>query len=499
MNENDLMGSMKVSKAVAKMAIPSVISSLVTVVYNMADTFFVGQTGDPLQVAAVSLTNPIFILLMAFANMFGMGGSAVASMAMGEKNEKRVKNTSAFVTYASLIVGILFALILIFFVKPILYTFGANSQTYEMAKGYTFHVSYGAPFIIWSAASSFIVRAEGASSEAMIGSMIGTVANIVLDPVFISGLGMGAAGAAIATTIGNILASIYYLWYFMKKSKSFSVSPKYFKCGEQVLSRVCSIGFPTAIFSALMSVSTIVLNQILVKYGNAPVAAIGIVFKANMFITFLQMGLANGVQPLMGYNFGAGNQKRFMEVDCFTKKCCLVVGILATALFFFFREPIIHLFINDKDVIYYGVKMLVAYMLSGPFIGILFVNMNCICDRIIVMYGGKIMEEGTTEEIFYEPHHPYTMGLLNSVPKVTGEASKERLVPILGTPPDMLHPPTGCPFYPRCKYAMKVCASMPVPEQYISDTHRVSCFMCHPQAPRNEEYESQKGGIRHAK
>lgn len=186
--------------------------------------------------------------------MFGMGGSAVASMAMGEKNEKRVKNTSAFVTYASLIVGILFALILIFFVKPILYTFGANSQTYEMAKGYTFHVSYGAPFIIWSAASSFIVRAEGASSEAMIGSMIGTVANIVLDPVFISGLGMGAAGAAIATTIGNILASIYYLWYFMKKSKSFSVSPKYFKCGEQVLSRVCSIGFPTAIFSALMSV-----------------------------------------------------------------------------------------------------------------------------------------------------------------------------------------------------------------------------------------------------
>ncbi len=194
MNENELMGSMKVSKAVAKMAIPSVISSLVTVVYNMADTFFVGQTGDPLQVAAVSLTNPIFILLMAFANMFGMGGSAVASMAMGEKNEKRVKNTSAFVTYASLIVGILFALILIFFMKPILYTFGANSQTYEMAKGYTFHVSYGAPFIIWSAAASFIVRAEGASSEAMIGSMIGTVVNIVLDPVFISGLGMGRQG-----------------------------------------------------------------------------------------------------------------------------------------------------------------------------------------------------------------------------------------------------------------------------------------------------------------
>ena len=120
-------------------------------------------------------------------------------------------------------------------------------------------------------------------------------------------------------------------------------------------------------------------------------------------------------------------------------------------------------------------------------------------DNVIVMYAGKIVEQGPVDDIFYKPAHPYTMGLLNSVPKVTGEASKERLVPILGTPPDMLHPPTGCPFYPRCKYAMKVCASMPVPEQYISDTHRVSCFMCHPQAPRNEEYESQKGGIRHAK
>ena len=126
-----------------------------------------------------------------------------------------------------------------------------------------------------------------------------------------------------------------------------------------------------------MSVSTIVLNQILVAYGNAPVAAIGIVFKANMFITFLQMGLANGVQPLLGYNFGAGNCERFVEVERYTKKCCLIVGILATVLFFVLREPIIRIFINDPEVIHYGVQMLVAYMISGPVIGILFMNMNC--------------------------------------------------------------------------------------------------------------------------
>ena len=127
----------------------------------------------------------------------------------------------------------------------------------------------------------------------------------------------------------------------------------------------------------LMSVSTIVLNQILVAYGNAPVAAIGIVFKANMFITFLQMGIANGVQPLFGYNYGAGNWERFVTVERYTKKCCLIVGILATALFFVLREPIIRLFIDDQEVVAYGVQMLSAYMISGPVIGILFVNMNC--------------------------------------------------------------------------------------------------------------------------
>lgn len=375
--ENELMARMKVSKAVATMAIPSVISSLVTVVYNMADTFFVGQTGDPLQVAAVSLTNPIFILFMAVANMFGMGGSAVASMALGEQNQKRMKQVSTFITYASLAVGILFALVLVGFMQPILSIFGANEETYVLARGYVFHISYGAPFIIWSAAASFVVRSEGASKEAMIGSMIGTIANIVLDPVLISGFHLGAAGAAVATTLGNILASLYYLWYFVKKSNNFSIGIRNFTCRYGIFSGICSCGLPTAIFSTLMSVSTIVLNQILVAYGNAPVAAIGIVFKANMFITFLQMGLANGVQPLLGYNFGSGDKKRFQDIAAYTKKCCIVIGILATLLFFVFRRQIIGLFIQDEEVIMYGVRMLIAYMLSGPVIGILFMNMNC--------------------------------------------------------------------------------------------------------------------------
>ena len=377
MNEHELMANMKVSKAVAKMAIPSVISSLVTVIYNMADTFFVGRTGDALQVAAVSLTNPIFILLMAFANMFGMGGSAVASVAHGKKDEKRVKNVTAFVFYGSVIVGLVCMAALLLFMRPILTLFGANAETYEFAKGYTLHISYGAPFIIWSAASSFILRVEGASKEAMIGNMIGTIANIVLDPIFISKFGMGAAGAAIATTIGNVLACLYYLWYFLKKSRLFSIHFRYFTCRNGILVKICTIGLPTAIFSGLMSVSTIILNQILVAYGNAPVAAIGIVFKANMFITFLQMGLANGVQPLFGYNYGSGDKERFQAVERFTKICCVIVGVASVILYYIGKDPIIRIFIDDNEVVAYGVQMLIGYMLSGPVIGILFTNMNC--------------------------------------------------------------------------------------------------------------------------
>ena len=173
------------------------------------------------------------------------------------------------------------------------------------------------------------------------------------------------------------MASAYYLWYFLKRSRVLSIRLSDFTWRERIFSRICSAGLPTAIFSALMSVSTIVLNQMLVVYGNASVAAIGIVFKANMFITFLQMGLANGVQPLLGYNYGAGNMARFRQVERFTKKCCLVVGVLATALYFVLREPIIRIFIDDDQVVAYGVQMLIAYMVSGPVIGILFVNMNC--------------------------------------------------------------------------------------------------------------------------
>ena len=374
MNDSSWINEDKVSDVVKKMTIPSVISSLVTVVYNMADTFFVGQTGDPLQVAAVSLTNPIFILFMAVANMLGMGGSALASRALGKNDEKKAKNVSSFVTYFSVLVGIVFCVILLLFQNSLLTLFGANADTLDLAKGYTLYIAIGAPFIIFSAAASFIVRAAGDSKQAMIGNMIGTIINIVLDPVFVSVFNKGAAGAAIATTIANIIACVYYIYYFEKKSKIMSIRPKYFSFG--VCIDICISGLPMALFSSLMSVSTIITNLILADYGNSAIAAAGIVFKANMFVSFLQMGIANGVQPLLGYCVGADNKERFKEVESYTKKCCLLWGFILSALFIVFSRNIISVFINDSETISYGIPLLIGYTLSGPFIGMLFMNMN---------------------------------------------------------------------------------------------------------------------------
>ena len=374
MNDSSWISEDKVSDAVKKMAIPSVISSLVTVVYNMADTFFVGQTGDPLQVAAVSLTNPIFILFMAVANMLGMGGSALASRALGKNDEQKAKNVSSFVTYFSVLVGIVFCVILLLFQNSLLTLFGANADTLDLAKGYTLYIAIGAPFIIFSAAASFIVRAAGDSKQAMIGNMIGTIINIVLDPVFVSVFNKGAAGAAIATTIANIIACVYYIYYFEKKSKIMSIRPKYFSFS--VCIDICISGLPMALFSSLMSVSTIITNLILADYGNSAIAAAGIVFKANMFVSFLQMGIANGVQPLLGYCVGADNKERFKEVESYTKKCCLLWGFILSALFIVFSRNIISVFINDSETISYGIPLLIGYTLSGPFIGMLFMNMN---------------------------------------------------------------------------------------------------------------------------
>lgn len=371
--KQDIFEKAPVPKAVAVMALPTVFSMLVTIFYNMADTFFVGQTNDANQVAAVSLATPVFMLLMAVGNIFGIGGSSMIARLLGQGDKERIKKVSSFCFYGCITSGLVMMAIFLVGMQPILKAIGCSSQTHDFAQSYLSYIAYGAVFVVLSSAFGNIVRGEGAATTAMIGMMIGTVVNMVLDPVMILVMDMGVAGAAIATILGNICSVVYYIIYFMRGKSLLSISPKHLHIKNGIMTGVCSIGLPASINNVLMSTSNIIMNNFLASYGDNEVAAMGVAMKANMLVILVQIGLGTGIQPLIGYNYGSGNHKRLKKVMRFGMLCNVVFGVTITIIYYLFSDSIIRIFIDKQAVISPGIKMLQAIMLSGPFIGILFV------------------------------------------------------------------------------------------------------------------------------
>lgn len=374
--KEDLFRDAPIKKAVCQMAVPTVISSLVLVIYNMADTFFIGQTQDALQVAAVSLTNAVFVMYMAAAQLLGIGGSAFISIRLGLGDKDSVKAASAFCFYGSLLLGVAAGAAIILFMEPLLLLLGSNEGTYQYAKDYLYYIALGAPFILLANTFGHAVRGEGASKASMIGGMLGTVINIILDPVFISVLNMGTAGAAIATVLGNVAGCMYYIYYLTGKSQFMSLKIQYLKDCTGIAGRVLSVGVPAGINSALMSIATVLLNNYLVPYGDTAVAAMGVVTKVYLFIVFIHMGISNGIQPLLGYCYGAGNRGRFMGILKFSGILTLLCGSILTACYIIFSRQIMGVFIDDAEVIQYGVAMLIAASLAGPVLGLMFLAIN---------------------------------------------------------------------------------------------------------------------------
>ena len=372
MNQN-IFENESVPKSVMIFSIPTVLSMLVVIIYNLVDTFFIGKTGDPNQVAAVSLVMPVFLLLMSFGNMFGIGGSSLISRLLGEKKVEKVKNVSAFCFYGSIAVGIILMLLFLFFMPVIIDLIGTSNDTMGYAKEYLTYIAYGAVFVILANAFGNIIRAEGAARQSMFGMILGTVINIILDPVMIFTMNMGVAGAAVATIIGNIFSIGYYLLYFKKEHSLLSVNIRYFTIKNGVMSGVFIIGIPATINNILMSLSNIVLNNYLVLYSDIAVAAMGVAMKANILVVLIQSGLAMGVQPLIGYCYGARNFSRLKKVMKFTIICTVTLGTFLSVIYLLFTDNIIRVFINNADVIDEGILMLRALMLSGPVLGILFV------------------------------------------------------------------------------------------------------------------------------
>lgn len=370
-----IFSSYPIPKAVAALALPCVLSNIVNVIYNMADTYFVSLMEDTNATAAVSITMPVFLFFVAFGNIFGVGGSAYISRSLGAGKRERVKQISSFCVFSSIGAGVLLLSLILIFINPLVSGLGASAGAVsEYSRDYLKYIALGGPLIVTSITASNLIRGEGAAKESMIGMMIGTVTNIILDPVMILIFDMGVGGAAIATVIGNLASVVYYAFYLIRGNSILSCNPKRFYAGNGIAANVIPIGVPAAINNILMSLSNIILNNLMKDYGEAAVAALGIAMKVNMLIVFVQMGMGMGIQPLIGYSFGAKNIKRLKGTIKFTILCTVIFGTILSVLYFIFTSSIINLFNGENDplVTEYGVKILRALIITGPFIGIMF-------------------------------------------------------------------------------------------------------------------------------
>lgn len=367
-----------VPKAVISNVVPSIISMIMILVYNLADTFFIGQTNNAYMVAAISVATPAFLLFMAVGMLFGIGGTSLISRSLGEGNTEKAKNASAFCFWTGLGIGVIAMIFIFLLAEPISRAIGASDDTVGYASQYLRIVSTAIPFLILSNSFSNIIRAEGKANTAMLGVLIGNLINIVLDPVMILGLGWDVAGAAVATVLGNIFAAAFYIRHLLSKNAILSIHPKYYKAVNGIAIGVLSIGVPASLNNILMSLSNIIVNNIMLSYGDMAVAGLGVAMKVNMIVVMLLVGLGTGIQPVLGYCFGAGNRKRYMAVLKFSLILAFGLSVVMTIICYCGAGPLVHAFLQDPDAFAYGMSFARIYIYSGPVMGLLFVFVNAI-------------------------------------------------------------------------------------------------------------------------
>lgn len=367
-----------VPKAVLSNVIPSIISMIMVLVYNLADTFFIGQTKDAYMVAAVSVATPAFLIFMAIGMLFGIGGTSLISRMLGEGKEDRARNTSSFCFWTGATIGVIAMVFIWMFVNPICRMVGASNDTLGYASQYLAIVASSIPFLIVGNTFSNIIRAEGNPKKAMIGMVIGNLINIVLDPIMILGFHWDVAGAAIATVFGNVFAAVYYISHLVSKKSLLSIRLKDYKAKDRIATGVFAIGIPASLNSILLSVSNIIINNLMKKHGDMAVAGLGVAMKVNLIVVMLLIGLGTGVQPLLGYCFGARNKKRYLSVLKFSLCLAFCLSAIMTVICYCGASPLVKAFLDDQNAFTYGMSFARIYIYSGPIMGILFVLINAI-------------------------------------------------------------------------------------------------------------------------
>lgn len=376
MEENEkivLFEKTPISSAVAKLSIPMVFSSLVMVLYNMADTYFVGMLNNPVENAAVALAAPVLLAFNAVNNLFGVGTSSMMSRALGRKDYDTVSESSAFGFYCSLISGILFGILCTILNSPLLTLIGADATTRTATQGYLFWtVSLGAAPAILNVVLAYLVRSEGAALHASIGTMSGCLLNIILDPFFILpwGLNMGAEGAGCATFISNCVACLYFfVLLYVKRGKTFvCVNPRRFHFKKPIIMEICGVGIPASIQNLLNVTGMTILNNFTSAYGADAVAAMGISYKIYMVPMQITLGFSQGIMPLVSYNFASGNRRRMKGSILFALKIMLPILAAVTVIYYIGAGGLIHAFMRNSEIIAYGTAFLRGFCLGLIFL-----------------------------------------------------------------------------------------------------------------------------------
>lgn len=388
--ENYLFEKMPVSKAYMKLALPVVLSMMVSLVYNMVDTYFIAMTQVQELVAGVSLVAPVFTMMIAFGDIFGLGGSSLISRLLGEKKDAAAKRVSAFCIWASVGFGLCVSVILLAGKRPILHILGTDASTLQYANDYYTWIAIGAAAIIFGLVPSNILRTKGLAAQSMAGSILGSVINIILDPVFIFGFKQGAAGAAIATVIGNIFADMYYVYAIVKKSEGLSVSFSDVSIPGVHVRDIFAIGIPASITNLMQSLMIVLTNHFLLTYGTDKIAAMGIALKANMITALILVGFAFGGQPLIGYNYGSKNGKRLKEILKFAYLFEMGLGLVLTVIMCIFAPVIIRIFMNEPDIISNGALMLRCQQAGMIFMAVTLIS-TCVCQAVGNALGALIL------------------------------------------------------------------------------------------------------------
>ncbi len=410
----ELFASAPVSKAVWTMALPTIITQLINIIYNYADTWYVGRTANAAMVAALGVCFPVFVIMAAVANLFGVGGASVISRAMGQKNLRKARRTFAAAFWGGMAAAVLFMLVILFFRAPLIRLVGGDDADFQYVSDYMFWTMIiGAVPTIGNVLCGHLVRAIGASKEAGFGMSMGGVLNIALDPLFMFVIlpsGMEVTGAAIATLLSNTSALVYFLIYILKRQKKekdgiINIRPvkaswKDGKAAEsskdRIMPEILLTGFPAALQTTFAMVSNIFANVYIRLYGSGAVAGMGIAKKVNMIAFNTCMGMTMGVLPLIGFSYGARSYKRMRSIIRYTGTVVLLFGIACAAIFITQAPHLVRFFIDEDTSVMYGTQFLriIGYAAPLAAVSYLCVTVFQACGRKWSAFALSILRKG---------------------------------------------------------------------------------------------------------